>query len=178
MQCIPDADIYLLDDTLSAVDSKVGQRIFQNCFSRILADRLPILVTHEVQYLENADHILVLDNRVIISEGTYSELSKNDDFFSRLITDAGQSDDQRSFPSASSDNRNTELFYRPDDLGVERAVEDKVKGAVSLDVYWQYIKEGEKAGTSGGKSMLINESKHPPLLYGISSIRLEVRNLL
>jgi len=42
-------DIYLLDDILNAVDSKVGQQIFQNCFSGILADRLRILVTHQVQ---------------------------------------------------------------------------------------------------------------------------------
>ena len=139
-----EADIYLLDDTLSAVDSKVGQHIFQNCFSGILANRLRILVTHQVQYLETADHILVLDNGAIISEGTYSQLSKNDTFFSKLITDARQSDKQSSFPSASSDNRNTELFYRTDDEGVERAEEDKVKGAVSLDVYWQYLKEGAK----------------------------------
>ena len=139
-----EADIYLLDDTLSAVDSKVGQHIFQNCFSGILANRLRILVTHQVQYLETADHILVLDNGAIISEGTYSQLSKNDTFFSKLITDARQSDEQSSFPSASSDNRNTELFYRTDDEGVERAEEDKVKGAVSLDVYWQYLKEGAK----------------------------------
>jgi len=139
-----EADIYLLDDTLSAVDSKVGQQIFQNCFSGILANRLRILVTHQVQYLETADHILVLDNGAIISEGTYSQLSKNDTFFSKLITDARQSDEQSSFPSASSDNRNTELFYRTDDEGVERAAEDKVKGAVSLDVYWQYLREGAK----------------------------------
>ena len=139
-----EADIYLLDDTLSAVDSKVGQHIFQNCFSGILANRLRILVTHQVQYLETADHILVLDNGAIISEGTYSQLSKNDTFFSKLIIDARQSDEQSSFPSASSDNRNTELFYRTDDEGVERAEEDKVKGAVSLDVYWQYLKEGAK----------------------------------
>ena len=132
-----DADIYLLDDTVSAVDSKVGQQMLLNCFSRILADRLPILVTHEVQYLENADpyNILVLDNGVIISEGTYSQPRKNHTFFSKLITDAGQSDDQGSFPAASSDNRNTELFYRLDDEGVERAAGDKVKGAASLDVY-------------------------------------------
>lgn len=139
-----DADIYLLDDTLSAVDSKVGQQIFQNCFSGILADRLRILVTHQVQYLETADHILVLDNGAIISEGTYSQLSKNDTFFSKLITDRGKGDEHRSVPSASSENRISELFYRPDDEGVERAAEDKVKGAVSLDVYWQYLKEGAK----------------------------------
>ena len=174
-----DADIYLLDETLSAVDSNIGQQIFKNCFSGILADRLRILVTHQVQYLETADHILVLDNGAILSEGTYSELSKNDTFFSKLITDKWRSDKQRSSPSASSENGNTELFCQPDDEGFERAAEDKVKRAVCLDVYWQYLKEGSKlvallvfgsiAILPDGKSLL---SKHPPIFYGISSFRL------
>ena len=175
-----DADIYLLDDTLSAVDSKVGQQIFQNCFSGILADRLRILVTHQVHYLETVDHILVLDRGAVISEGTYSQLSKSDTFFSELITDEWKSDDkQRSSPSVSSENGNTELFYRLHDQGVERAAEDKVKGAVSLDVHWQYLKEGGKLVAllvfgsivilPDGKSL----SKHPPILHGISLVTFE-----
>ena len=174
-----DADIYLLDDTLSAVDSKVGQQIFQNCFSGILADRLRILVTHQVQYLETVDHILVLDKGAIVSEGTYSQLSENDTFFSKLIADEGKSDKQMSSPSASSEHGSTELFYRLDDQGVERAAEDKVKGAVSLDVHWQYLKEGAKVVVllvfgsivmlPDGKSL----SKHPLILHGIPSVMLE-----
>ena len=174
-----DADIYLLDDTLSAVDSKVGQQIFQNCFSGILADRLRILVTHQVQYLETVDHILVLDKGAIVSEGTYSQLSENDTFFSKLIADEGKSDKQMSSPSASSEHGSTELLYRLDDQGVERAAEDKVKGAVSLDVHWQYLKEGAKLVAllvfgsivmlPDGKSL----SKHPPILHGIRSVMLE-----
>ena len=168
-----DADIYLLDDTLSAVDYKAGQQIFQNCFSGILADRLRILVTHQVQYLETVDHILVLDKGAIISEGTYSQLSENDIFFSKLIADEGKSDKQMSSPSASSENGSTELFYRLDDQGVERAAEDKVKGAVSLHVRWQYLKEGAKlvALLVFGSVVMLPDGKslfqHPPILHGI-----------
>ena len=161
-----DADIYLLDDTLSAVDSKVGQHIFQNCFSGLLADRLRILVTHQVQYLETADHILVFDKGAIISEGTYSHLNKTDTFFSKLTTDAGQRDEQRNLPSASTENHTESVFHRPDDKGIERDAEDRVKGAVSLEVYGQYLKEGAKlvalvvfgliAILPDGKRLLIN----------------------
>lgn len=137
-----DADIYLLDDTLSAVDSKVGQQIFQSCFRGILVDRLRVFVTHQVQYLQTADHILVLDKGAIVSEGTYSQLCKNDTFFSKLITDQGKNDESESLASASTEDPSGELFYRSDDEGVERAVEDKAKGAVSIDVYWQYFRAG------------------------------------
>ncbi len=55
------ADIYLLDDPLSAVDTKVGRRIFDNCIRTHLEGKLRILVTHQLQYLPKADYIVVLD---------------------------------------------------------------------------------------------------------------------
>lgn len=59
------ADIYLMDDPLSAVDSGVGKRLFEECFKGFLEGKLRILVTHQLQFLPNADYIIVL-NRVII----------------------------------------------------------------------------------------------------------------
>ena len=44
-----DADIYLLDDPLSAVDAKVGQHIFQHCVRGALKDKTVVLVSHGVQ---------------------------------------------------------------------------------------------------------------------------------
>lgn len=40
------AEIYLLDDPLSAVDSKVAKNIFNNCIQGLLKDKTVILVTH------------------------------------------------------------------------------------------------------------------------------------
>ena len=66
-----------------------------------------------------------------------------------------------------------------------RAVEDKVKEIVSLDVYGKYFKEGGKAGCY--VSVWINSvilpdgkspSKHSPILHGISLIRLELRKFI
>uniref|UniRef100_A0A8C4Z9S7 Uncharacterized protein n=1 Tax=Gadus morhua TaxID=8049 RepID=A0A8C4Z9S7_GADMO len=55
-----DADIYLLDDPLSAVDAEVGRHLFEKCICGILKDKPRILVTHQLQYLKAADQILVL----------------------------------------------------------------------------------------------------------------------
>lgn len=41
-----EADIYLLDDPLSAVDPQVADDIFQNCILGALKDKCVILVTH------------------------------------------------------------------------------------------------------------------------------------
>jgi ABC-type multidrug transport system fused ATPase/permease subunit len=44
-----DAEIYLLDDPLGAVDSKVGRNLFELCIQGILAKKIRILVTHQLQ---------------------------------------------------------------------------------------------------------------------------------
>ena len=61
-----DADIYLLDDPLSAVDTHVGRHIFEECIMKYLRDKVRILVTHQVQYLKEASKILILKNVLVI----------------------------------------------------------------------------------------------------------------
>ena len=41
-----DADIYLLDDPLSAVDPEVANAIFNECICGVLREKVVILVTH------------------------------------------------------------------------------------------------------------------------------------
>ena len=62
-----DADIYLLDDPLSAVDGHVGRHIFDNCIMNYLRSKVRILVTHQVQYLKEASKILVMKEVSLIS---------------------------------------------------------------------------------------------------------------
>ena len=57
---IRDADTYLLDDPLSAVDAHVGKHLFQNCIQGLLKNKAVILVTHQLQYLQDADEIIIL----------------------------------------------------------------------------------------------------------------------
>lgn len=46
-----DADIYLLDDPISAVDSKVAKSIFQKCIRQLAKEKIVILVTHQISYI-------------------------------------------------------------------------------------------------------------------------------
>nr|XP_057907958.1 multidrug resistance-associated protein 4 isoform X2 [Doryrhamphus excisus] len=55
-----DADIYLLDDPLSAVDAEVGRHLFEQCICGLLKRKPRILVTHQLQYLKAANQIVVL----------------------------------------------------------------------------------------------------------------------
>uniref|UniRef100_A0A669E2P6 Multidrug resistance-associated protein 4 n=1 Tax=Oreochromis niloticus TaxID=8128 RepID=A0A669E2P6_ORENI len=72
-----DADIYLLDDPLSAVDAEVGKHLFEQCICGLLKNKCRILVTHQLQHLRTADQILVLKEGHIMVQGTYSELQSS-----------------------------------------------------------------------------------------------------
>lgn len=71
-----DADIYFLDDPLSAVDSHVGKHIFEEVLGPkgILAKKTRVLVTHGITYLPEIDNIFVLKEGEISETGTYKEL--------------------------------------------------------------------------------------------------------
>ena len=47
-----DADIYLLDDPISAVDPEVGNLIFEECIKEHLKDKIVVLVTHQLQFIK------------------------------------------------------------------------------------------------------------------------------
>lgn len=76
-----DADIYLLDDPLSAVDTKVGSKLFESCILGELSGCIRLLVTHQLQYLKNVDHIAVMEKGTIVCQGGYDELKEKGAFF-------------------------------------------------------------------------------------------------
>ncbi|KAI4565343.1 hypothetical protein MJT46_009686 [Ovis ammon polii x Ovis aries] len=71
-----DADIYLLDDPLSAVDVGVSRHLFEQCIRQALKEKITILVTHQLQYLKDASQILILRDGKVIEQGTFAEFSK------------------------------------------------------------------------------------------------------
>ena len=57
------ADIYLLDDPLSAVDPEVAQAIFTDCIVEHLKDKLVVLVPHQLQFIKGCRKILLLQDK-------------------------------------------------------------------------------------------------------------------
>ena len=87
--CYFDPDIVLLDDPLSAVDSHVGQFLFENCITGSLGRKTRVLVTHQLQVLPKVDYIYVLENGHIREEGTFADLMAKQLDFSALIKNYG-----------------------------------------------------------------------------------------
>uniref|UniRef100_A0A671PYG4 Multidrug resistance-associated protein 4 n=1 Tax=Sinocyclocheilus anshuiensis TaxID=1608454 RepID=A0A671PYG4_9TELE len=151
-----DADIYLLDDPLSAVDAEVGRHL---CICGILKEKPRILVTHQLQYLKAADQILVLKEGHMVARGTYSELQRSGvDFTSLLKKDEEEEGEKGEAPRSP---RSRTLSQNPvrshstsvlsvkdesDQLPAEpvhtMAEETRTEGTIGLRMYWKYFRAG------------------------------------
>ncbi|XP_051148099.1 ABC transporter C family member 8 isoform X2 [Andrographis paniculata] len=80
-----DADIYLLDDPFSAVDAHTAASLFNDCVMTALAKKTVILVTHQVEFLNNVDQILVVEGGQITQSGSYNELLVAGTTFEQLV---------------------------------------------------------------------------------------------
>ncbi|KAI9331010.1 hypothetical protein DFJ73DRAFT_954614 [Zopfochytrium polystomum] len=74
-----DADIYLLDDPISALDAHVGAAVFNRCIRGALAHKTVVLVTHQLHLLPAADLVVVLDKGKVAEVGTFDALTKDPD---------------------------------------------------------------------------------------------------
>ncbi|XP_016014103.1 multidrug resistance-associated protein 4 [Rousettus aegyptiacus] len=97
-----DADIYLLDDPLSAVDAEVGRHLFQLCICQTLHEKITILVTHQLQYLKAASQILILKDGKMVQKGTYTEFLKSGIDFGSLLKKENEEAEQSSIPGSPS----------------------------------------------------------------------------
>ncbi|KAJ3039965.1 Multidrug resistance-associated protein 4 [Rhizophlyctis rosea] len=70
------ANLVLLDDPLSAVDTRVGRRLFQNCIQTLLKDCTVVLVTHQLQYVRECDRVVLLEGGKCVTQGKYEDVMK------------------------------------------------------------------------------------------------------
>ncbi|XP_035824676.1 multidrug resistance-associated protein 4 isoform X2 [Aplysia californica] len=141
-----DADVFLLDDPLSAVDTTVGAHIFKRCILDLLRNKTVILVTHQIHYLKQADRIVVLRDGSIHDVGTYDELKAGGMDMRALTTmehpkhatdakiEAEEEEAQILLESKSLDT----LTYEDGDEEGELVR----TGSVRLRVYWDYFAAG------------------------------------
>ncbi|WP_242842119.1 ABC transporter ATP-binding protein [Ruminiclostridium cellobioparum] len=70
---IKDPSILILDDSLSAVDSKTEETILGN-IRDVLESRTGIIISHRISTVMHADEIIYLENGRIVERGTHAQL--------------------------------------------------------------------------------------------------------
>jgi len=69
------ADIYLLDDPFSCVDSKVAKLVFEKIFKQgLLKEKTVVLVTHHLEFIHQMDRIVLMDEGKIQLNGSSEEI--------------------------------------------------------------------------------------------------------
>ena len=96
------ADIYLLDDCLSAVDQHVGRHLIDHVFGSkgLLAGKTRILATNAIQVLQEADLVTLIRDGSIVEQGTYTKLIAMKGEIANLIKTANNEEEEE--PSKTS----------------------------------------------------------------------------
>ena len=170
-----DADIYLLDDPLSAVDAKVAHKLFAKAIRGVLRDKTVLLATHQLHFARQAEKIVVFDSGQVKVEGTFDQIKiKDATIFSQLETkdkenpvenDTALTEDQKirrrrqlSESSLKEDDDEKEptvdevSLHDIDDDDQEReegklVSQEKIDSSeVGLGTYWHYLKNAGSFG--------------------------------
>ncbi|XP_057334742.1 ATP-binding cassette sub-family C member 4-like isoform X2 [Microplitis mediator] len=162
------ADLYLLDDPLSAVDARVARRLFQDCILGYLKGKTRILVTHQLNYLKQADTIVELERGTIKHHGTFDALAESNSEFINMLnslnTDKKNATEEVDvIPSAqkkspfirearresqvsirSQDSHRSTAIEKYEDADSKNEIPDEVLGTgfISKEVYFRYFREG------------------------------------
>ena len=127
-----EADIYLFDDPLAALDQYVGKTLFEECIFKHLKGKTRVIVTNNQQFLSHADRIVVLDQGKIVQQGTFDELISVSGYFKdEFMVDLKQTELSGTAPVESADKQEVKAKKLVE--SEERAI-----GSVKLSVYKTY----------------------------------------
>ncbi|XP_014306305.2 ATP-binding cassette sub-family C member 11-like isoform X1 [Myotis lucifugus] len=144
-----DREVYLLDDPLSAVDTRVGKHIFEECIRKALRGKTVVLVTHQLQYLQFCDQVLLLEDGKICEQGVHSELMQKKGRYAHLIQTMHGEATQNTLQAAREPQvggpAQHPLQEEPlgDSAGLQNQLTQKEKmeeGSLTWRVYHQYIR--------------------------------------
>ncbi|KAM4699578.1 multidrug resistance-associated protein 1-like [Discoglossus pictus] len=152
------ADIYLLDDPLSAVDVHVGKHLFDKLIGQngLLKNKTRILVTHSLTVLPQADLIVLMEDGRISEIGTYQQLISKRQTFADMIQNSNNTTGMEENPAEIKENHFTDVGKikspkrRRDDIKV-------IVDRVSFDVSKMTRTNKEKVATGNMKMSIVTK---------------------
>ncbi|KAL7550680.1 hypothetical protein ACHAWF_013900 [Thalassiosira exigua] len=141
-----DADVYIFDDPLSALDPEVAEKVFDECILGMLEGKTRLLVTNQLQCLPKCDSIIALGRHgTVLEHGVYGDLINNSSGeVTRLLK--GIAPSRRSLREQPEDGGSPkEKTPRKEQNKTLMTKEDRATGTVKLAVYLQYIKVSQRS---------------------------------
>jgi ABC-type multidrug transport system fused ATPase/permease subunit len=71
------APILVLDEATSSLDSE-SERLIQDALDKLMVDKTVIAIAHRLSTIKKMDRIIVIDNGVIVEEGTHNQLVRKE----------------------------------------------------------------------------------------------------
>ncbi|KAJ3269278.1 hypothetical protein HDV01_001607 [Terramyces sp. JEL0728] len=131
-----DADIYLLDDPLAALDAYVGKSVFEQAIKKRLSKKTVLLATHQLQYMQQMDKIIVLENGQVAESGTFNELiSKPNGLFSKMMASYHCSGDEEAQTQLGESKEDLKITTAPSEITEIILKEKKATGEIKFDIY-------------------------------------------
>jgi ABC-type multidrug transport system fused ATPase/permease subunit len=104
-----DADLVVMDDPLSALDAHVAKDLFRKCLSKsegAFKDKAVLLVTHQLQFVHQADHVVVMADGAIVERGAYDELVQREGGAFKQLMESYHGEDENAPKSRSGSAAN------------------------------------------------------------------------
>lgn len=141
-----DADVYLLDDPLSAVDAKVSEHIFDQCVCKLLKEKIIILATYAEKHMKAADQVVVLHKGSVLGKGSFNELQDRGKILDSIKDSTETSNKNVASGRTTDENEIDHSDPKPVipsyDEDLEISEEDKATGSISFRLYWDYFRAG------------------------------------
>ena len=77
-------DILILDDSVSAVDTKTEETIINNLY-KLRKNKTTILIAHRISTVKDLDKIIIIDEGEIVAVGSHKELMKSSPFYQEIV---------------------------------------------------------------------------------------------
>lgn len=155
------ADVYLIDDVLSALDAHVGRHVFDHVLGPdgLLKGKCRVFTTNNIPFLAQSDHIMMIKEGEIVERGTFKQVMEEKKALYQLINEFGR---ERKEEDTSSDQ--------------ETVVEDVENTALSTSPELNQFEDQIKPTQRRISTITLRRASMASLRHATRAIKTEDRN--